>query len=288
MTVHTCEQRSAEWYDLRQSLVITASEMGEFCVPDIAVTVEKLKADLAGLGIAIPSKAKREDLLKLVPDTSVYFGYTEEQKKARRSHINRKIAPTAYPAPIGELSSDARREWDQWEREAVPADFWLRRHAESKERALAYDAAVQLGNVREAEARAAFEKFSGLALHQVGLCIHARGFMGCSPDALVKDGEGNWIEGYESKCPLPETHLAYLDDPGALLKDYKAQVHGSMVVTGLARWNLWSWCPPYPPVHLVVERDEYTGRMETGLVELNREFTEKWNRVVEATEKACI
>lgn len=287
MKIVDCEQRSPKWYAAREECVITASEMGAFCVPDVAVTVDTLKKDLTAAGISFTSKDTKETLLKIVPNLRKYWGYTDGQKDARRAHINRKIAArTAYPEPLGEMSEEARREYDQWEKETRPVEYWLRRIAEAKERALRFDPSVNIGNLREQEAREAFTAATGIALHHVGFILHDDGFAGCSPDDLIKNEHGEWCAGYEGKAPNPETHLAYQDDPKLLLEDYKAQVHGSLAVTGLPVWNLWSYCPPYKPVHLTVARDAYTARMEVGLRELHADYARKWNKVLSEMQES--
>jgi hypothetical protein len=46
---------------------------------------------------------------------------------------------------------------------------------------------------------------------------------------------------------------------------HKLQVHASMAVTGLDRWDFLSYCPMEKPLLITVERDETTERLLAGL-----------------------
>lgn len=74
---------------------------------------------------------------------------------------------------------------------------------------------------------------------------------GCSPDAM------DFVNkiGLELKCPMPHTHLEYIAG-GELPKKYKAQVQGSMLVTGFSEWAFFSYHPEIKPFLVVVKRDE--------------------------------
>ena len=94
------------------------------------------------------------------------------------------------------------------------------------------------GTEMEPEARKAFEAHTGLVTEQVAFVTADRWqhVVGCSPDSLLKDEAGNYVAGLEIKCPSPFTHAEYIE-AGVLPDEYKAQVHGSMAVTGLNRWH---------------------------------------------------
>lgn len=73
--------------------------------------------------------------------------------------------------------------------------------------------------------------------------------------------------GIEIKCPMNEGAMRYLLD-GELPEEYKLQVHMSMAVTGLSRWDFLSYCPGEAQLLLTIERDEYTDQLESGLKRL--------------------
>ena len=116
----------------------------------------------------------------------------------------------------------------------------------------------------EPMARTAFTELTGLKLDVVGFITRDDQVVGCSPDSLVLDEAGNPISGLELKCPMPKTHVQYVME-GTLPDDYKQQVHGSMAVTGLDSWHFFSFYPGLRPFHIVVERDEYTKKVEDAL-----------------------
>jgi predicted phage-related endonuclease len=120
------------------------------------------------------------------------------------------------------------------------------------------------GEELEPIAREDFSKRTGMTVKQVGFITRDDGIVGCSPDGLIVDADGNWLSGLEMKCPAPKTHVRYVRE-GELPDDYKAQVHGSMAVTGLDTWHFFSYCPRLQPFHLVVERDAYTERLSKAL-----------------------
>jgi hypothetical protein len=104
------------------------------------------------------------------------------------------------------------------------------------------------GNILEEEAIPWYELEFGTTIERVGLLTTDDGRIGCSPDGLLKDG------GIEIKCPLVQTHIGYLL-AGELPKQYAAQVHGSMFVSGLPRWTFISYHRKLPALHLIIERD---------------------------------
>jgi len=131
--------------------------------------------------------------------------------------------------------------------------------------------AVANGVQLEPEARSFYELESGLTVAQVGFIVTDDGRFGCSPDGLVfppepnRDPEGEPpVCGLELKCPTPKTQARYLLDR-TLPDDYKAQVHGGMIVTGLQRWDFLSYCPGLDPFMITVRPDEYTEKLRAAL-----------------------
>lgn len=121
-------------------------------------------------------------------------------------------------------------------------------------------AEMEQGMILEAEARCAYElEHATEPVEQVGFVVHASGLFGGSPDALVgTDG------GCEIKCPQLATHIGYIRD-GELPPEYRCQVHGYLVVTGRKWWSFFSYARNAPAFHLVVERDDFTARLEAEL-----------------------
>lgn len=115
------------------------------------------------------------------------------------------------------------------------------------------------GNELEPEARDWYAFAVGLPLREAGFCLSDCGRYGCSPDALVGDDGG-----CEIKAPDGPKHVTYLR-AGELPDEYKPQVHGSLVVTGRAWWSFVSWCPPYRPLLVRVEPDDYTASLAAAL-----------------------
>ena len=110
--------------------------------------------------------------------------------------------------------------------------------------------AMEQGSLLEAEAIPWFEFAHDTQVQRVGFVTTDDGRVGCSPDGLVGDDGG-----IEVKCPQPPAHLKYLLG-GGVPKDYLAQVHGSLYVTGRKWWNFLSYSRHFPPLLVRVERDE--------------------------------
>lgn len=110
--------------------------------------------------------------------------------------------------------------------------------------------AMERGKVLEAEARALYEFHTGRTVEQVGIVYSdERKLWACSPDGLMAD------RGLEIKCPSMAVHVSYLLGK-KLPTDYFQQVHGSMFVTGLNKWDFLSYYPGLPPLMITVEKDE--------------------------------
>lgn len=108
---------------------------------------------------------------------------------------------------------------------------------------------MEQGRILEEEAVPWYESLYDVTINRVGFITTDDGRIGCSPDGLLQDG------GIEIKCPKVETHTGYLLD-GGLPDDYLPQVHGSMFVTGLAKWTFLSYRRRFPAHILTVERDD--------------------------------
>ena len=121
------------------------------------------------------------------------------------------------------------------------------------------------GRELEPEARIAFGSHTGLDVTECGFITRDDLVVGCSPDGLILDPVSlDPLAGLEMKCPAPKKHVEIVA-AGVLPLDYRQQVHGGMVVTGLNEWHFWSYCPGMRPFHIITCRDEYTARLEVAI-----------------------
>lgn len=109
---------------------------------------------------------------------------------------------------------------------------------------------MEQGKILEEEAIPFYTLETGEVVQQVGFITTDDDMAGCSPDGLIGDDCG-----IEIKCPNITNHLRYLLE-NELPKQYAAQVHGSMYVTGRPRWKFMSYRRNFPPLILTIERDE--------------------------------
>lgn len=119
--------------------------------------------------------------------------------------------------------------------------------------------AMSNGTSCEPEARRYLEMELGLDIRQVGFCLTDDGRFGCSPDGLIGDDGG-----VELKCPELKTHAEYLMK-GEVPRQYKAQVHGSMIVTERPYWMFMSYAPGLDPLIIRVTPDEFTDKLRAAL-----------------------
>jgi len=136
--------------------------------------------------------------------------------------------------------------------------------------------ATEQGNVLEDEARPWFELTYECEVQRVGLVTTDDGRIGCSPDGLIgKEG------GIEIKCPEPTAHVKYLL-AGELPKQYSAQVHGSMLVTGRPWWRFVSYRRRFPALVLQVNRDEkIISKLQAALDEFLEDYDAAYEKLVE-------
>lgn len=261
------EQGSDEWLSARMG-IFTASEVGLFLMeePKCTLSVDELKEKLTALKIAFTSKDKKSDLERKYPHLSAFMGYTKETIESRQNLIDQKM------------------ELHTTEGKALAAE---------ENRKLAFNWDIKRGNEQEPEAREVYASLTGDDVTQVGLCVHhssifdAAGFpvsgFGCSPDGLIQNGE-IWTHGLELKCVRPKTLLGWLRED-ALPRKHAAQVHMSMAVTGLRRWNFMGYAREVPPLIVEVSWNSTTDRMLESLHKLHSDFRENWERVGQITVK---
>lgn len=109
---------------------------------------------------------------------------------------------------------------------------------------------TEQGSILEDEAVPWYELEFDETVRRVGFVEGDGNRCGCSPDGLLgEDG------GIEIKCPSAPVHVKYLL-ADVLPKDYVAQVHMSMFVTGRKWWRFVSYRRRFPALVLTIERDE--------------------------------
>jgi len=177
-----------------------------------------------------------------------------------RTKTSRKAWQNAIWNKLGELSQDDEPSFPNW--------------------------AMKRGTQLEPLARAAYEKHTGFKVTEVGFISHECDGFGVSPDGLIaasrdigeQDGiitgvlDGYWTHGLELKCPVARTMLKWLD-VGALPDEHKFQVHASMAASGLSRWDFFAYHPELVPLHIIVERDEFTESVLAGLLKLSDDYS---------------
>lgn len=206
---------------------------------------------------------------KGIPTGSEFAAFMVEQKT-----VTAKNALTKYLC--GKLT-DAM-ENDAWEQEAE----------DKSEMFMARDPWVQRGKALEPIARQRLSEILDAEIVETGLIFHESEGFAASPDGLVVGGDA-WVAGCEIKCHNRKRHL--LDVlAGVLPEDHKYQVHGCMVVTGLRKWHYFGFHPTQPHLHVVVEWDDFTDRLEAGLLNLaaekakmKRVLAEKWQSAFAGT-----
>lgn len=109
-------------------------------------------------------------------------------------------------------------------------------------------AAMERGKLMEDEARDLYSLMMDIEPIRVGFIKN--GVAGCSPDSLIGDAGG-----LEIKSAAAHIQIERLQD-GVLPPEHKAQVQGSLWITGREWWDFCSYCPKLPPLIVRVERDE--------------------------------
>ena len=262
---HDIIQGTPEWQSLRNRN-FTASELGPFALEPVKITltVEEIKAELTARKIIFTGITKRDDLLAKLPGKEAYA----------------KLSPGARTAIIAQIIAEDVQEFNDQMKSANDKGELLEVTAEddifmSREEELAkkeagqfeYNIPVKWGKKLEPFARSYYERTYGFKVSEVGFIEHGDGTsgFGCSPDGLISlDPSGDWHHGLELKCPIPETHLAWLYD-GGLPDEHRFQVEACMAVTGLNEWHFLSYCPRYKPHFVKTYRSEFTDQLEAGL-----------------------
>ena len=115
---------------------------------------------------------------------------------------------------------------------------------------------MRRGKEIEEEARDYYAMLTDQDVSQVGFVYKDdTQLIGCSPDGVIFNEDGQIAKGLEIKCLSPWKHVGQLLS-GHLPRDFILQVQGSMWVTGLKTWDFLSYHPDMKSVLLTVKRDE--------------------------------
>lgn len=135
------------------------------------------------------------------------------------------------------------------------------------------NAAMRHGIDCEPEARQYYLTHTTDSVRQVGFVLSGCGRFGCSPDGLVGD------EGLlELKCPQPATHVEYLMER-VLPTEYKAQVHGQLLVTGRKWVDFMSYARMHKPFIIRVYPDEFTQKLRRLLERFAADYQATLNQI---------
>lgn len=249
MKIHDVKQGSDEWLALRRQY-FTGSALGEWLVeqPEVRLTKEQI-GSILDLPKATVAKATKAELVSMLSPGAIKENLT-------RTATAEKAWRNAIWDKLGELSQDDEPEKETW--------------------------AMKRGKELEPLARAAYEKHTGFGVREVGFISHDCDGFGVSPDGLVlhsmfeeistAPSPEEFVTGLEIKCPVARTMLKWLD-AGTLPDEHKLQVHASLAASGLQRWDFFAWHPELKPLHIIVERDEFTEQVLTGLLKLSDDYS---------------
>ena len=142
---------------------------------------------------------------------------------------------------------------------------------------------IDRGNELEPEARAAYEKHTGVMVYTVSFIENGR--YGYSPDGLIfKNKKGAGIAKLvEIKCPDVNTHIKNIIENKVPSEYIDQLIHGLIVVDDCDEIDFVSYCPAYKrkPLHIVnVKRQSYIVDISTTQVQYSR-FLEKLDKAYE-------
>lgn len=184
-----------------------------------------------------------------------------------KNKTSRNAWQNALESKLAAMSKDEAPEFDTWE--------------------------MRRGRELEPVARAEYEQVTGFCVQVPGFISHDSDGFGCSPDGLItvedtyvdrvinEDGNQLFVvekmHGLEIKCPVAKTMLRWIREglaDGVLPDEHKLQVHACLAVTGLDRWDFLAYHPEFRPQIISVMRDDFTRRVEEGLLKLSDDFSE--------------
>jgi hypothetical protein len=159
--------------------------------------------------------------------------------------------------------------------------------------------AMKRGTALEPIAREEYARLLGVEVVEVGFIAHDNLPLGCSPDGLIYDGQ-TIRHGVEIKGPSAATQVKWLLE-GGLPEEHKFQVHMSMGLANVDRWDFFSFCPRVtewiktreawtvaewehgniPPLHVEVRRSTFTDQLEMSLRDLCKQYAEVKSRMAQ-------
>lgn len=146
----------------------------------------------------------------------------------------------------------------------LPPHYWIQDDVETRD--------MRRGKATEEEARDYLMMELRAGIDQVGFVTTDDGRYGCSPDGLQLPQRG-----VELKCPEHKRQVRYLHD-GILPVEYKPQVHGCMIVTGLPEWIFMSYAVGLPPLIIYVKADDYTAKVSEALEKFHAMYSKMRER----------
>lgn len=146
---------------------------------------------------------------------------------------------------------------------------------------------MKRGTALEPIARAEYARMMGVEVKEAGFISHDSLPLGASPDGLIYRSTTTLEHGAEIKGLAPHNHVRYLLE-GGLPDEFKFQVHMSMAIAEVDRWDFFAFCPRVtewiktrdawtvaawepgniPPLHVVVRRERFTDELMAGLQDL--------------------
>ncbi len=137
---------------------------------------------------------------------------------------------------------------------------------------------MQRGHDVEADARSTYEYDSGLAVQEIGGLESDCGRLWASTDGLViEDAEAVGV--LELKAPMAATHTAYALDPDSLVMDYRCQIHGELIVSGLKFVDVYSYGVGAKGVLKRVYPDEFTDKLRAAIEKFWGEYMQTLQRL---------
>lgn len=123
------------------------------------------------------------------------------------------------------------------------------------------------GHEAEDQALAWFEMTTETTVDKVGFVRCNERRVGCSPDGLIGDDGG-----IEIKSVAPHLLIPILES-SEFPSEHRAQVQGSLWVTGRKYWECVAFFPGMPPFKARAERDErYIAELAVAVKEFNAEL----------------
>jgi hypothetical protein len=165
-------------------------------------------------------------------------------------------------------------EWDRWRNRPTASEFGkfvTPARGEYSSQATGYAAKIvakrlgvytepppsfwmEWGIEHEPNARNAYTLETGREVREVGFILpDGTDAYGGSPDGLISGARG-YEGGLEVKCPMPETLIRWHAD-GVLPMEYKPQVQGLLLISGLKWWDFYGFHPELEPFLLRIRPD---------------------------------